>query len=69
MLHSPQARANVITEPAQSRIIGEYLATGLYLIQVVESLGFAPGAKRVGADTEQVSFGVARETKPRHSLA
>jgi hypothetical protein len=38
-------------------MIGETLATRLKVVKVAESLVFAPGAKRLSADAEQVGFG------------
>jgi hypothetical protein len=68
-LHSPKAGTNIVTRSAQSGIIGKHLATGLKIVEVSDSLVFAPGAKRISSDAEQVGFGMTREAKRGHGLA
>lgn len=66
MLMTAQARPNVITEPAERWFAGQRLATRFQLAEVTGGLGFAPFAKGVVADVQQVSLGAARESKPSH---
>ena len=66
VLQAPQARTNVVTEPAQRRIVSKHLATNLKLAEVTGSLGAAPGAKGVIADAQQIGLGAARKSKRGH---
>jgi hypothetical protein len=68
-LHSTKAGTNIVTRPAQRGIIGKHLATHLQIVEVTDGLVFAPGAKGIRADAEQVGFGTATETKRGHGLA
>jgi hypothetical protein len=67
VLHTTQARANILTSPTQSGIAGQPPATILKLGDVTVCLGFAPSAKGINADAEQVGPGTTRETKRGHS--
>src|ERR1017187_3550679 len=66
MLMAAQGWANVITKSAQRRIVGKCLAASLKLINVAGRLGFAPLAKRVIADAQQISLSAARKSKRSH---
>lgn len=66
-LHSTKSGTNIVTRTAQRGILGERLATRLKIVEVTDGLVFAPGAKGIRADTEQVGLGTARETKRRHA--
>src|ERR1035437_6448375 len=66
MLMTAQAKPNVIAEPAERWIEGQRLATRFQFAEVTGGLGFAPFAKGVVADVQQVSPGAARESKPSH---
>jgi hypothetical protein len=66
MLQTPQARTNVVTEPAQRRIVSKHLATNLKLADVTGGLGFAPCAKGVIADAQQVVLSTTRKSKRSH---
>jgi hypothetical protein len=68
-LHSTKSGANIVTRPAQRGIVGKHLATLLKIVDIPDGLVFAPGAKGMSADAEQVGFGTARETKRGHGLA
>jgi hypothetical protein len=61
--HSTKARTNIVARPAQHGIIGECLATPFKVVEIADCLAFAPGAKGIGADTDQVCLCAARETK------
>ncbi len=63
-----QARSNIVTGSARRRIIREHLTDSLKIAKVSDSLGFAPDAKRVRCNAQQVRFGAAGESKPRHGL-
>jgi hypothetical protein len=65
--HPTEAGTNIVTRSPQRGIIGKHLAAGLKIINVTDGLVFAPGAKGVSADGEQVGFGPTRETKCGHS--
>ena len=66
MLQTSQARTNVVTEPAQRRIVSKHLATSLKLAEVTGGLGAAPGAKGVVSDAQQIGLGAARKSKRGH---
>ena len=66
--HTPQPRANFITLATERGIIGKELATIFKLADIAVGLDFAPGAKRINADLEQICFGTMRKTKPCHGL-
>ena len=66
MLQTPQARTNVVTEPAQRRVVSKRLATNLKLADVTGGLGFAPCAKGVIADAQQVVLRTTRKSKGSH---
>jgi hypothetical protein len=66
MLQTAQTRANILTEPAQRRIVSKRLATNLKLADVTGGLGFAPRAKGVIADAQQVVLSTARKSKRSH---
>jgi hypothetical protein len=68
-LHPAEAGTNIVTRSPQRWIIGKHLATGLKIIKVTDDLVFAPSAKGISADAEQIGFGPARETKRGHGLA
>jgi len=55
--HAPQPRANFITLVTERGIIGKELATIFKLADIAVGLDFAPGAKRIKADREQICFG------------
>ncbi len=63
VLQTAQTGANVVTAPAQRRIVGKPLATNLKLAEVTGGLGSAPGAKGVIADAQQVGLSAARKSK------
>ena len=65
-LHSAQAGTNIITPSAQGGIIGQHLATRFKIVEVTDGLVFAPCAKGISADAQQVGFRTARETKESH---
>ncbi len=52
--------ADVAAGTAGRGIVGKMLAACLQLVQVSDSLGFAPRAQRIRADAQQVSFGKTR---------
>ena len=54
VLEAMQTGANIFAQPAEGRIVCERLATNLQFAQVSSGLRFAPGAKTVIADAEQV---------------
>jgi hypothetical protein len=66
--HSTKAGSNILTRPARGGIVGKHLATRLKIIDIPDGLVFAPGAKSIRADAEQVGFGTDRETKSGHWL-
>jgi hypothetical protein len=68
LLHAPQPRANFITLATERGIIGKELATIFKLADIVVGLDFAPGAKGIKADVEQIGFGTMRKTEPGHGL-
>src|SRR5271165_6109571 len=60
--------ANFITRATEHGIIGKELATIFKLAYIAVGLDFAPGAKRIKADCEQICFGTMRKTEPGHGL-
>jgi hypothetical protein len=66
MLQTTQTGANVVTEPAQGRIVSKHLATNLKLAEVTGGLGFAPRAKGVIGDAQQVGLSATRKSKRSH---
>jgi len=68
-LHPAKAGTNMVTRPAQRGMIGKHLATRLKIVDVTEGLVFAPGAKGISADAEQIGFAPTGETKRGHGLA
>lgn len=68
VFHATQAGSKVVTESSRRRIIGADSTTSLNVVEVSDSLRFAPGAKRVRRNAQQVRFGAAGESKPRHGL-
>ncbi len=66
MLMAAQARANLITESAQRGLAGKRLATSLKLSEVAGGLGFAPFAKGVIADAQQVGLSATRKSELAH---
>ena len=66
MLQTAQTRANVVTEPAQRRIISKHLATNLKLSDVADGLGTAPCAQGVSADAQQTGLSATRKSKRSH---
>jgi len=66
MLMAAQGGANVITEPAQRRIVGKRLTTSFKLAKVTGGLGFAPFAKGVIADAQQVGLSATCKSKRSH---
>jgi len=66
MLQALQARTNVVTEPAQRRIVSKHLATNLKLAEVTGGLGTAPCAKGVISDAQQVVRSTTRKPKRSH---
>src|SRR5258708_6367909 len=69
LLHTTQARPNMITRPTQLWIVGKRLATSLKVADVTDNLCFAPSVECINANAQQVSFGPTRETKRCHRLA
>jgi hypothetical protein len=69
VFHSPQTGTNILAGAAQSRTIGQRLATRLQAFDVTYGLVFAPSVKGVGADLLQVGFGAPGETERGHWLA
>jgi len=68
LLHAPQPRASFITRATERGIIGKELATIFKLADIAVGLDFAPGAKGIKADVEQIGFGTMRKTEPGHGL-
>ena len=68
LLHAPQPRANFITLATERGIIGKELATIFKLADIAVGLDFAPGAKGINSDVEQIGFGTMRKTEPGHEL-
>jgi hypothetical protein len=68
-LHPAEAGTNSVARSPQRRIIGKHPATSLKIIKVTDGLVFAPGAKSISADAEQIAFGPSRETERGHGLA
>jgi hypothetical protein len=68
LLHAPQARANFITRATEREIIGKELATIFKLADIAVGLDFAPSAKGIKADVEQIGFGMTRKTELGHGL-
>jgi len=60
--------ANFITRATEHGIIGKELATIFKLADIAVGLDFAPGAKGIKADVEQIGFGTMRKTEPGHGL-
>ena len=56
LLHAPQPRASFITRATERGIIGKELATIFKLADIAVGLDFAPGAKGIKADVEQIGF-------------
>ena len=67
MLQAAQARANFLARSAQRGIVGEGSAKNFEFGEIAGGLDFAPSAKRVVADAEQVSLRATRETNRSHS--
>ena len=61
LLHTPQPRANFIPRATERGIIGKELATIFKLADIAVGLDFAPGAKGIKADVEQIGFGTMRK--------
>ena len=68
LLLAPQPRANFITRPTERGTIGKELATIFKLTDIAVSRDFAPGAKGINADVEQIGFGTMRKAEPGHGL-
>jgi hypothetical protein len=63
MLQTSQARTNLITAPAQLRIVGQCPAAILKFIEVTGSLRLAPRSQCVFGDAQQVALGTARDAQ------
>ena len=68
VLHPTQTGATVVTGSARLRIIREHLTDSRKIIEVSDTLRFAPSAKGISGDAEEVRFGAAGESRPRHGL-
>jgi len=68
ILHTAQARPNVITCAAQLRHIHELPATGFETVNVNDSLLLTPCVESVGRDPQQVCLTHARKAIRSHWL-
>ena len=57
LLHPTQPKANFIARAAERGIVGNELAAIFKLAYIAVGLGFAPFAKGINADVEQIGFG------------
>jgi hypothetical protein len=67
MLHTAQARANFVAGSAERGIVSQSLAKNFEVAEMAGGLGFAPCAKCVLGDAEQVGLRAARKTEYSHS--